>query len=118
MKLVNCDKLEGTIMKDEARYIVEDSTYLEDLVVSKTTLHPAQSTKGHWHANIEEVYMCISGAGRIEVEKEIKNIAAGDLVLIKEGLYHRVHNDSQSEDLVFISIFQTYDRAGQSFSVR
>lgn len=114
MKLVNCDKLEGTVMKDEARYVVEDSTYLEDLVVSKTTLHPTQSTKGHWHAKIEEVYMCISGFGRIEVEKEIEIIKAGDIVLIKEGLFHRVHNDSQAEDLVFISVFQTYDRAGNS----
>lgn len=114
MKLVNWEEIEGDIVKDEERYIVEDNNFLNDLIVSKTTLHPQQSTKGHWHANIEEVYMCIAGSGRIEVDKEMTDIIAGDIVLIKEGLYHRVYNDSETTALEFISVFQTYDRTGKT----
>ncbi len=40
----------------------------------------------------------------------MQDIIVGDVVLIMEGLYHRVYNDSETIALEFISVFQVYDR--------
>jgi mannose-6-phosphate isomerase-like protein (cupin superfamily) len=104
MKVVN-DDISGTIVKDNETYIVVDNTFLNNLVLSKTILHPARSTGGHSHAGQEEVYQFIYGTGTMEVGEELFDIRAGDTVLIPDGKFHRVHNLSTLEDLVFVCVF-------------
>jgi quercetin dioxygenase-like cupin family protein len=33
------------------------------------------------------------------------DVAAGDVLLIKDGAFHKVYNDSNHEDLVFVCVF-------------
>ena len=63
MKINNID---GEIVKDNETYLLKDNTSLNNLVVSSTTLHPGKSTRGHNHAGKEEVYMIMSGTGRMK----------------------------------------------------
>ena len=104
MKLRN-DTLGGKIVKKNETYTVVDNTSLQNLVVSKTILHPTKATTGHKHPGQEEVYHFIHGSGRMKVGKSIFSVKAGDIVLIPDGYFHKVFNDSDVEDCVFICVF-------------
>jgi len=88
---VSIDDIGGTITKEDERYVVKDNTILNNLVVSSTDLKPTKSTSGHRHVGQEEVYYFVNGSGRIELDDVTLSIVAGDVILIEDGVFHRVH---------------------------
>jgi len=111
-QLVTLDVPGGEVKRDNEVYVVVDNTFLQNLTVSQTTLHPGQSTQGHSHDGLDEVYIFISGQGRMELDDALLEVKAGDMVLIPGGTFHRVHQgmDIPSKDLIFTCIFQQYER--------
>jgi mannose-6-phosphate isomerase-like protein (cupin superfamily) len=99
------DDLDGKIVKQSNVYTVIDNTHLANLVVSKTILHPTQSTGGHSHAGQEEVYQFIAGSGTMIVGSNQFDVEIGDTVLIPDGEFHQVINKSHVEDIVFLCVF-------------
>jgi mannose-6-phosphate isomerase-like protein (cupin superfamily) len=95
----------GTIVKKDDRYIVKDNTELEHLIVSSTDLRSGKSTSGHKHEGQEEVYLFIRGNGQMELDNDRFDVYPGDTVLIKDGVFHRVHNTGE-ENLYFICVFE------------
>ncbi len=111
MKLiVNNDKIGGQIVKDNETYLLEDNRLLDNMVLSKTTLHVGKQTGGHKHEDIEELYFFLEGDGVILIDEDEYDITKGDIAIIPDGAFHRVYNKGTG-DLVFLSIFQTYDRS-------
>ena len=90
MKLA-IDDIGGEVVKEDDRYIVKDNKLLNNLVVSSTKLKPKKSTSGHSHAGQEEVYYFVKGSGRMELDEKKINVKVGDVVLIEDGVFHRVH---------------------------
>ena len=111
IKLDNNNEFEcSKIVKQNETYTLLDNTKLNNLVVSKTILHPGQETTGHKHEGQEEVYQFVSGRGKMEVNPDWRRgagffVAPGDIVLIPDGYFHKVWNDSETEDLVFVCVF-------------
>ena len=103
MKYGNYD-VGGEVVKSDDRYIVKDNKELKNLIVSSTKLYPFKSTSGHSHAGQEEVYQFIFGSGEMELDNEKFKVTAGDVVLIKDGVFHRVHNTGAC-DLYFVCVF-------------
>jgi mannose-6-phosphate isomerase-like protein (cupin superfamily) len=95
----------GEIVKDNETYVLIDNKQLKNLVVSSTDLKPGMSTRGHTHAGQEEVYYFISGTGIMELDDKKFNVQGGDVVLIEDGVFHRVHNGSESNPLYFVCVF-------------
>jgi len=105
---------------DEFEQIVEktksNDTYdiydlkTEHLVLSMTVLHPGKETRGHDHAEVDEIYFCISGSGEIQLGEEKQSFKAGDIVTISPGLFHKVFNTSDLEDLKLVCVFEKYER--------
>jgi mannose-6-phosphate isomerase-like protein (cupin superfamily) len=95
--------IEGTVVKNDDRYIVKDNTTLNNLVVSSTRLNPHKSTSGHRHEGQEEVYMFLEGNGTMELDDKTFPVTAGDTVLIEDGVFHRVHSDTV--ELYFVCVF-------------
>ena len=95
--------IEGTVVKNDDRYIVKDNTTLNNLVVSSTRLNPHKSTSGHKHEGQEEVYMFLEGHGTMELDDKTFPVTAGDTVLIEDGVFHRVHSDTV--ELYFVCVF-------------
>jgi mannose-6-phosphate isomerase-like protein (cupin superfamily) len=93
----------GDVVKRDERYIVKDNTELNNLVVSSTNLFPFKSTTGHKHDGQEEVYLFVGGAGNMELDNDTFTVARGDTVLIKDGVFHRVH--AGKSGLEFICVF-------------
>ena len=104
---IKLNETDSNIVKENSTYTLFDNTELNNLVVSKTILHPNKCTTGHSHKGQEEVYQFVSGEGCMEIgaDQPTFNVNAGDIVLIPDGYFHKVHNKSKYEDLVFICVF-------------
>jgi oxalate decarboxylase/phosphoglucose isomerase-like protein (cupin superfamily) len=90
------DFIGGEIAKQDDRYVVRDNTTLKNLVVSSTDLNPGKSTGGHAHPGQEEVYYFVHGSGKMELidtngQHHDTPVKGGDVVLIQDGWFHRVH---------------------------
>jgi|TARA_E500000331_G_scaffold344651_1_gene381182 mannose-6-phosphate isomerase-like protein (cupin superfamily) len=94
----------GVIAKQDERYIVKDNTTLKNLVVSSTFLEANKSTSGHRHAGQEEVYYFVSGKGQMELDHKIFDVGPGDIVLIEDNVFHKVHNTGDY-GLYFVCVF-------------
>lgn len=93
-------------------YSVHDLVYLKNLNVSMTVLHPGKETSGHEHEKEEEVYVFLSGSGRMHQGKKIFSVGKGDLVMIRSKEYHKVFNTGK-KDLIFLCIFEKYQGRGK-----
>ena len=97
----------GDIVKDNEVYQLKDNKTLNNLVLSSTRLYRGQQTRGHRHSGQEEVYFFVVGFGKMIVgdeDSEPFDVAAGDVVLIPDGAFHRVINDGEM-NLVFNCVF-------------
>ena len=110
---VTLEKIEGTVVKDNETYVLEDNNFLENLVLSRTFLKPGQATRGHSHENQEEVYIFTEGDALMVIGEETYPAKSGDTFLIKKGNFHRVVNRSADHPCAFTCIFEKYDRSGE-----
>ena len=94
---IKLDKTDSTIVKSNETYNVIDNTKLDSLVVSKTELHPGKETGGHNHSGQEEVYIFTNGNGRMVVGTKTYSVKTGDIVLIPDGDFHKVWNETLEE---------------------
>ena len=101
---VNINDIGGDIVKDNETYLLKDNKLLKNLVLSSTDLKPNMSTRGHKHEGQEEVYFFVSGTGFMTVDEEEIDVKPGTVVLIPDGAFHRVYNDT-AEPLYFVCVF-------------
>ena len=104
MKIEGNFEIGGLVVKQDDRYVVKDNTLLKNLILSSTRLNPGKQTTGHKHAGQEEVYMFMDGQGEMLLDENRFAVKSGDIVLIEDGVFHRVYNTSESE-LYFICVF-------------
>lgn len=113
MKVASNNGFIGKLMRDNEKYRLTDNEYLEHLTVSQTEMKPMQSTNGHAHPGKEEVYFFTQGHGTILIkdpscEPQLISVVAGDVISIQANAFHKVA--SGASGLVFISVFEKYDR--------
>ena len=99
----------GKVAKEDDRYVVKDNTTLKNLVVSSTDLKPYKSTSGHKHQGQEEVYYFVKGAGTMYLDDVPHHVQEGDVVLIEDGVHHRVHAGEQGVYFVCVFDGKRYD---------
>ena len=103
---IKLNKEDSTVVKSNETYDVIDNTNLNNLIVSKTILHPGKETGGHNHSGQEEVYIFMKGEGTMVVGEETYHVKPGSIVLIPDGAFHKVWNVSEAfGDLEFICVF-------------
>jgi len=103
MKL-NILDIGGSVVKDNDTYVVKDNSMLNNLVISSTDLKPGKSTSGHMHAGQEEVYHFVRGSGMMKVDEEVFPVKEGDVILIEDGKFHQVINNSK-DNFYFVCVF-------------
>ena len=104
MKIEGNFNVGGTVVKQDERYVVSDNTLLKNLILSSTRLNPGKETTGHRHEGQEEVYMFMEGTGEMLLDEKRFPVKTGDIVLIEDGVFHRVYNTSD-EELYFVCVF-------------
>jgi mannose-6-phosphate isomerase-like protein (cupin superfamily) len=50
------------------------------------------ATQEHYHARTEEIYYITHGRGRMRIEAEVREVAAGDAIAILPGQRHKLWN--------------------------
>ncbi len=68
--------------------------------LAHATVPPLASTDAHYHPVAEEIYLFVSGAGRMSLGDEESPVRAGDCVVIPPGTEHQLVNDDAREPLV------------------
>jgi len=104
MKIEGNFNVGGTVVKQDERYVVSDNALLKNLILSSTRLNPGKETTGHRHEGQEEVYMFVEGTGEMLLDEKRFTVKTGDIVLIEDGVFHRVYNTSDKE-LYFVCVF-------------
>lgn len=61
--------------------------------LAEATLPPGGATTEHYHLKTEEIYFILEGCGRMQIEKEIQKVQAGDAIGILPGQRHKLWND-------------------------
>jgi mannose-6-phosphate isomerase-like protein (cupin superfamily) len=69
--------------------------------LAEATVDPGKDTAEHYHPRTEELYMFLSGAGRMRLGSEEDDVAAGDCVVIPPGTIHKLWNTG-AEPLVLL----------------
>ena len=105
MKLIS-NQIGGKVVKEDDRYVVKDNTMLKNLVLSSTRLNAKKETSGHKHKGQEEIYFFIEGYGEMQLDDDKFSVEPGDTVLIRDGVFHKVYNLSDEEELYFICVLQ------------
>ena len=95
----------GEVVKDNETYLLKDNKTLNNLVVSSTLLRPDKETRGHSHEGQEEVYFFQSGKGEMTLGDETFSVSSGDMVLIPDGVFHKVKNTESFLSLYFVCVF-------------
>ena len=58
--------------------------------LAEATIPAADSTVRHHHRVSEEMYYLVEGRATMEVDGEVREVAAGDAILIPPGARHRI----------------------------
>ncbi len=76
----------GLDEQGEARFATDDLA-AEQTGVSLQSLHPGKRQAfGHHHDEAEEVYVVLSGSGRVKLDDEIQDIGALDAIRVAPGV--------------------------------
>ena len=81
---------------DAEPFTTKDGSTIRELMhapnqsLAEATLAPGQATERHYHALSEELYAFLEGGGRLEIDGEVRDVAAGDTVLIPPGARHTI----------------------------
>jgi mannose-6-phosphate isomerase-like protein (cupin superfamily) len=81
---------------DAEPFTTKDGSTIRELMraanqsLAEATLGPGQATDRHYHARSEELYSFVEGGGRLEIDGDERDVAAGDTVLIAPGARHTI----------------------------
>lgn len=65
--------------------------------LAEATLAAGTSTRRHYHARTEEIYVVLKGGGEMEVDGERRALRPGDAVLIPPRAWHEIRADDAGE---------------------
>ncbi len=77
-------------------------TPAESQSLAEATVPPGGQTDAHFHRLTEEIYYFTSGRGRMRLGEEEAEVRAGDCVVIRPGVEHKLWNGSEDEPLVLL----------------
>lgn len=88
--------MELTRYAELVSFTTKDGSTIRELLrterqtLAEATLAPGQATERHYHARAEELYAIVEGGGVLEVAGDVREVAAGDTILIPPGEWHTI----------------------------
>jgi mannose-6-phosphate isomerase-like protein (cupin superfamily) len=70
----------------------------------RAVVPPGGATEPHHHPE-HEAFILVRGEGRMHIDGEERDVAAGDVVLIPAGAEHRLVNASAAAELEFLDVY-------------
>jgi quercetin dioxygenase-like cupin family protein len=88
MEVASYESLEPFTTKDGST--IREYLHSPAQSLAEATLEPGQSTRRHYHARSEEIYLLIDGSGTMELDGEARDVRGGDAILIPAGAWHEL----------------------------
>jgi quercetin dioxygenase-like cupin family protein len=88
MEVVAYQTLEPFTTKDGSS--IREYLHSPSQSLAEATLAPGRSTRRHYHAASEEIYLLLGGGGTMGLDDESREVAAGDAILIPPGAWHEL----------------------------
>lgn len=94
-------------LADVPAFITKDGSEIRELLAHRNSairnqslaearLPAGTSTQEHFHPKAEEIYFITSGAGRIRIDGEVREVQPGDAIAIPPGAKHKLWNTGSS----------------------
>jgi mannose-6-phosphate isomerase-like protein (cupin superfamily) len=94
-------------LADSTPFTTKDGSEIRELLAHRNSAIRNQSlaearlpagaaTAAHFHPAAEEIYFLLEGRGRMQIEAEIRTVAAGDAIAIPPGARHQIANIGDS----------------------
>lgn len=68
----------------------------------------------HYHEDMHEVFVFISGTGQMQVGPDSEMVTAGDCVVVPPKTPHKLKNFSKSEEIQYIVFGISYGQCGKT----
>ena len=94
-------------------FVIEEH---RDYKIKRIEVEPGNRLSYQYHKFRSEVWVIISGTGKVIIEDKVKSFKKGDIIKISKGSKHRIINDGK-EQVVFIEV-QTGTYFGEDDIVR
>ena len=98
MDVKNLDEVDPFITKDGSQIrelLAHRNSPIANQSLAEARLPVGTSTQEHYHPRTEEIYYITSGAGRMQIEEESRNVRPGDAIAILPGQKHKLWNTGQ-----------------------
>ena len=95
MEVINLSTVGAFITKDgsEIRELLSHrNSSIRNQSLAEARLPAGGATQEHYHARTEEIYYITHGRGRIRIDGEVQEVAAGDSIAIMPGRRHKLWN--------------------------
>ena len=95
MHVTNLENLTPFTTKDGSEIrelLAHRNSSIRNQSLAEARLPPGASTQEHYHIKTEEIYYITVGTGRIRIEGELRDVAAGDAIAIPPGQRHKLWN--------------------------
>ena len=93
--------LDGSTIREIAGVGGPDSARARNQSLAEATVPVGGQTIAHYHRQAEELYFFTAGSGRMTLGDEVRDVAAGDCVVIPPGQVHELVNTGD-EPLVLL----------------
>jgi len=78
----------------------------EDCKVKKITIKPKSRPSYQYHHKRSEIWIMVSGHGQVTLDDKERFVTSGDIIEVPIECRHRIENQDESKNLVFIEIQQ------------
>jgi mannose-6-phosphate isomerase-like protein (cupin superfamily) len=95
MDVKNLNEVPAFITKDGSEIrelLAHRNSAIRNQSLAEARVPVGGSTQEHHHPKAEEIYYITHGRGRIRIEGETREVAAGDAIAIPPGKRHRLWN--------------------------
>ncbi|MGA2247541.1 MAG: cupin domain-containing protein [Verrucomicrobiota bacterium] len=90
-------------LDDQPPFITKDGSEIRELLAYRNSVIRNQSlaearlpvggaTQEHYHLRTEEIYYITHGTGKMRIEREVRDVRAGDAIAIPPGQKHKLWN--------------------------
>jgi mannose-6-phosphate isomerase-like protein (cupin superfamily) len=95
MDIKNLNEVISFITKDGSEIrelLAHRNSAIRNQSLAEARLPAGGSTREHYHAQAEEIYLITHGTGRMRIEGEIREVRPGDAIAIPPGTRHKLWN--------------------------
>jgi mannose-6-phosphate isomerase-like protein (cupin superfamily) len=95
MDVKNLNTVQAFVTKDGSEIrelLAHRNSGIRNQSLAEARVPVGGSTHEHYHPNAEEIYYLTRGRGRIRIDTEVREVAAGDAIAIPPGKRHKLWN--------------------------